>query len=273
MKLKGKIAVVTGAGQGIGRATAIELAKEGANLVVADVNFDMAKETAGRIISLSRQALAIKVNVSDSKEVRKMVEETMSRFKRVDILVNNAGVLIPSRIEDLSEEDWDRVVDVNLKGTFLCSQAFGQYMIKQKSGVIINIASISGETPEPLAGAYSPSKAGIIALTQLLAMEWARYNIRVNAVCPGVTRTALEEKIYLTEKAMRKRSKLVPLKRMALPEEIARLVVFLASDDSSYITGETINIDGGQLRSLFNFILPTQLGLKKLLRSRNKKMV
>jgi 3-oxoacyl-[acyl-carrier protein] reductase len=184
----------------------------------------------------------------------------MKRFGKVDILVNNAGLNRPAPIEDLSEEDWDAAMNVNLKGAFLCSKAVGKVMIQRRSGVVINISSICGVVPEPWGGAYSPSKAGMIMLSQLLAMEWARYQIRVNTICPNATLNGMGLKVYTSQEALELRSNAVPMGRLGKVDDIGKVAVFLASEDSSYITGGVINVDGGQTISLYNFLLKYQPG-------------
>jgi len=251
MKLADKVAIVTGSGQGIGRAIALAFAREGANVVIFDKIPQTANEAANEIISLGRQALVIVGDVSNGRDVNKLVEAALETFGRINVLVNAAGIAVRSPIIELSEENWDKVIDVNLKGTFLCCQAVGKVMIKQKGGSIINIASIAGHTPQILLGAYSPSKAGVISLTELLAIEWAEYGVRVNAISPGPIKTPLTDAIYADPKLREARCKAIPMKRFGEPEEVANVAVFLASEDSSYITGHTIVVDGGSLWSMF----------------------
>jgi NAD(P)-dependent dehydrogenase (short-subunit alcohol dehydrogenase family) len=255
LRLKDKVAVVTGSGRGIGRAIALAFAREGASLVINAVNLDHAESVAEEIRALGREALPLKADVSNGREVRNLVESTIAQFRKIDVLVNNAGISRPGPIEDLSEEDWDTTMNVNLKGTFLCSKAVGNEMIKRSCGVIINISSIGGLTPVAWGGAYSPSKAGMVMLTRLLAMEWARYKIRVNSICPNIVRNGMISEAYGTEEALTARSRAIPLGRLAKAEDVANVAVFLASDDSSYITGEAITVDGGQMSSIYNFLL------------------
>lgn len=254
MKLENKVAIVTGAGRGIGRAIALTFAREGAKVAVADINYETASKVVEEIKGSGGEAVALKVDVADAESVEKMVREVLEKFGKIDILVNNAGIIRPSPLLETSEEDWDAVMNVNLKGVFLCSKAVVRHMIKQKSGSIINIASISGEAPELNTGAYTPSKAGVIALTSLMAMEWAKYGIRVNSISPGATWTPMEYEFYPTEELYKRRCETIPLGRFAQPEEIAEVALFLASDSASYITGENIRVDGGQMQSIFFLI-------------------
>jgi len=256
MKLKGKTAIVTGASQGIGKGIALELADAGANVVI---NYNNNKEAATKvreeINNLKRNAIIVKADVSKQDEVKHLVEEAINKYHKIDILVNNAGIFIGGPIENLKEQDWERVIDVNLKGVFLCCQAVGKNMISNKSGgSIINIASISGSMPEINLGAYTPSKAGVIGLTRLLAIEWAKYNIRVNSISPGPIMTALQRKAYNTVDLLNARNNAIPMQRHGKPEEIGKLAVFLAYDDSSFITGEDIKADGGSINSLFYLV-------------------
>jgi NAD(P)-dependent dehydrogenase (short-subunit alcohol dehydrogenase family) len=185
MRLENKVAIVTGGAQGIGKAVCLAFAREGADVVVADIVPRETDEVSEQIGALGRKSLYFELDVSNGKQVKEMVDATMQTFGKINVLANVAGIIQKSAIEDLSEEGWDRVIGVNLKGTFLCSQAVGREMIKKDGGCIINMASIAGHTSQVNAGAYSPSKAAIISLTKLMAVEWAKYNIRVNAVSPG----------------------------------------------------------------------------------------
>jgi 3-oxoacyl-[acyl-carrier protein] reductase len=235
MRLKDRIAIVTGGGQGIGRAICLALAKEGCDLVIGDINIQTAEKVAEEIKSLHRRSLAVKVDVCDSRQVNQMVKTTLKEFGRVDILVNNAGIAYQGTIEDMKEEDWNKVIDVNLKGTFLCSKAVIKSMKRQRLGKIINMASFSGKIGGLTVGAnYAASKAGIICFTKSLAMELAPYNVNVNAVSPAFIDTTMSTTFPK-----------IPIGRKGLPEDVANAVVFLASEDASYITAEILDVDGG----------------------------
>ncbi|GAG40767.1 unnamed protein product, partial [marine sediment metagenome] len=229
MNLVNKVAIVTGAGRGIGKAIAITLAREGANIIAIDVDIQTAEKVAKEINSLDRQALAVQVDVSDSKEVNRMVQSILKKFKRIDILVNNAAIIRRGSIEDLTEEDWNRVMDVNLKGAFNCAKAVVGTMKKQRYGKIVNISSIAGKIGD-LASApcYGASKAGMTCLAKSLARELASYNVNVNVVAPHAIETDMSK-----EWSEEKRKSIIadiPLGRMGEPEDIAEAVVFLVSD-------------------------------------------
>jgi 3-oxoacyl-[acyl-carrier protein] reductase len=244
--LSGKVAIVTGSSRGIGRAIALALAKDGANIVVnAASNITKAREVAKEIESMGREALGVVADVSKKEHVESMVEQTLKRFGKIDILVNNAGVVGPTvPIQELSEEDWERVISVDLKGAFLCCRAVIPHMIRQRSGKIVNISSIAGKEGNANMAAYCAAKAGIIGLTKALAEEVAKYGIRVNCVCPALIETELVERMD-KKQAEYLKSK-IPLGRLGKPEEVAELVKFLVSDASDFITGQAINIDGGR---------------------------
>jgi NAD(P)-dependent dehydrogenase (short-subunit alcohol dehydrogenase family) len=256
LKLKDKIALVTGASQGIGSGIAIGLAEAGAEVVVNyNRHAETAEQVADSIKKLKRRALVLQGDVSNHSDVQNMVQQTLDAFGKIDILVNNAGIFKAAQIEDVTEEDWDRVMAVNLKGIFLCCQAVGSHMIaRQSGGSIVNVASISGHIPEINGGAYTPSKAGVIGLTRLLAAEWAVHNIRVNAVSPGPVMTPLQRQAYPTEELLAARNRAIPLNRHGAPADIAAVAVFLASDDAGYLTGAEITADGGSQVSMFQLV-------------------
>ncbi len=243
VELAGKVALVTGAAQGIGRAIALLLAKQGADLVISDINLEKARETAREIEEMGRRALAIKVNVADLSEVEGMVETILQQFGRIDILVNNAGITRDRLILRMTEEDWDAVLDVNLKGTFNCTKAVIRHMAKQKSGKIVSIASVSGEMGNPGQANYAASKAGVIGFTKTIAREFAARGINVNAIAPGFIQTAMTDAI--PEKSRETLMQMIPMERLGTPEDVAQAVLFLVSESSSYITGQVLNVNGG----------------------------
>ncbi len=255
MTLTGKVALVTGAGQGIGRACAIALAEAGAAVVVADINAAKAEETAEFIRSGQRRAAAVTADVGDLGEIDRMVRHARELFGPIDILVNNAGVTRRADIMDLTEADWDRIHRVNAKGVFFCLQRVAKEMIPRQSGRIINVASIAGKGYAGTSNAaYAASKGAVIALTKTASQQLARFNINVNSVCPGVTRTALsddnlrvraQQEGVTLEEMERRRADVIPLKRANDPEDIAAMAVFLASPGARNITGQSFNVDGG----------------------------
>lgn len=245
MKLKDKIAIVTGAGSGIGKAIAIDFAAEGAKVVIADINEDTAQATVDAIKGQGGEALAVKTDVGYSKDVEKMVAQAVERFGEVNILVNNAGIILQAAVVDTKEEDWDTILRNNLKSVFLCSKEVAKQMIKQdKGGKIVNISSIHAQLSEPSAGAYTAAKGGIEAFSRTLATELAPNKINVNCIEPGATYTELTIPMY-TPPVKKSLFERVPLKEIAEPEWIAKGATFLASEDSRYMTGQVLVIDGG----------------------------
>ncbi len=246
--LTGKTAIVTGSARGIGHTIAIELARHGANVVITDIIPGDA--TVNKIKALKRKSFFIKADVSKKQEVENLINKTLKQFKKIDILVNNAGIFQTSPTETLKEEDWEKTININLKGYFLCAQATGKYMLKRKKGVIINISSVAGLKGYPTGAAYSSSKGGIINLTKSLAAEWGPKGIRVNSICPGIIETAMTKGMLTNKKTKQGMLMKIPLKRTGKSIDIAGAAVFLASDASSYITGTEIIIDGGWTCSL-----------------------
>lgn len=246
MKLEGKTALVTGASRGIGREIALELARLGANVAVNYAGSEAkANSVVDEIKALGRDAFAIKCDVSNSEEVSAMVKETVDRFGKLDILVNNAGITKDNLLMRMKEEEWDDVINTNLKGVFLCIKAVTRQMMKQRYGRIVNIASIVGVMGNPGQANYVAAKAGVIGLTKTTAKELAARNITVNAVAPGFISTDMTEK--LTEEVKAEMLKMIPLARFGVPMDVAKVAAFLASDDSSYMTGQTLHIDGGMV--------------------------
>jgi len=245
MRLQKRVALVTGAAQGIGREIALSFAAEGADVAVGDINLDKAEQTALEIKSAGRDFLALELDVTDFKKVEEAFNKILDKFGKVDILVNNAGITKDNLLLRMQEADWDAVLEVNLKGTFNCTKVASKFMIKQHSGKIINIASIIGIIGNAGQANYSASKAGVIALTKTAAKELACRNINVNAVAPGFIQTDMTAK--LPEGIRRKMLEAIPLARLGTPADVAAACVFLAGAESDYITGQTIIVDGGMV--------------------------
>ena len=248
--LKGKAVIITGARRGMGKADALAFAENGAKVVVADISQEECQLVVDEIEKNGGEGLAVKCDVSNEKEVEEMIKKTVKKFGKVDILVNNAGICQFKPFLELTEDEWKKTLDINLKGYFFCAKAAGKEMAKQKSGVIVNIASVvMGQIGMGMAGLahYSASKGGIAALTKTLALELAPYNIRVNAIAPGAIDTPMAASVKEDSKILEQTSAMIPMRRMGKPEEIAKAVLFLASDDSSYMTGSIVVVDGGWL--------------------------
>jgi len=246
MKLANKTALITGAAGGFGAAIAQAFADEGANLVLTDINVSQIQSLINSISQKGNQVIFVEANIADESQVNKMVNEALEHFKKIDILVNNAGIARDIPIQKLSVSDWNSTISINLTGTFLCSKAVIDQMIKNGYGKIINMSSISGQTGRPIGIDYATSKAGLLGFTRTLALELAPNGINVNAIAPGyietdLARATMKTKPDLKEKVLNR----TPLNRLGKPEEIAPAVVFLASDAANYITGATLNIDGG----------------------------
>ncbi|MFC1805232.1 3-oxoacyl-[acyl-carrier-protein] reductase [Candidatus Omnitrophota bacterium] len=245
MRLKDRVALVTGGARGIGRTIALLFAREGADVVVADINLEEAKNTASEVEGAGRKSLALDLDVTNQAKVQEAINKILDKFTKVDILVNNAGITRDGLLLRMQEADWDAVINVNLKGTFNCIKSVSKAMVKQRSGKIINIASIIGIIGNPGQANYAASKAGIIALTKTAAKELASRNIMVNAVAPGFIQTDMTSK--LPEELKQKMLGAIPLAKFGSAEDVANLCLFLASQDSDYITGQTIVIDGGMV--------------------------
>jgi 3-oxoacyl-[acyl-carrier protein] reductase len=243
MSLNGKTALVTGAAQGIGRDIALALATDGADVAICDVNLEAAQKTAADIEAKGRKSLALKANVAASADVTAMIDQVVEKFGKIDILVNNAGITRDGLILRMKDEDWDLVLSINLKGSFLCTKAALKYMTKQRTGTIINIASIVGAMGNAGQANYVASKAGLIGLTKTIAREYANRGITANAVAPGFIDTAMTK--ALSENVRQELAKQIPMGKLGTPEDVANAVRFLASPWASYITGQVIHVNGG----------------------------
>jgi 2-deoxy-D-gluconate 3-dehydrogenase len=245
--LDGKVAIVTGGGRGIGRALAEALAAEGAAVCVSGRSPEPLAETVAAIEAAGGRAIAEPADVTSQDDVDRMVETTINELGGIDILVNNSGVLVDAPVAEATLADWRHVVDTNLTGTFLCCRAVAPKMIEQRSGKVVNVASMFGHRGVPRLASYAASKAGVISLTASLALEWARYGIQVNGVAPGYFETGMNAAARTDEGLSDQIIKRIPARRMGRPEELAPLVLYLVSPAADFVTGETITIDGGQL--------------------------
>jgi meso-butanediol dehydrogenase / (S,S)-butanediol dehydrogenase / diacetyl reductase len=248
MKFTNRSVVITGAGSGIGRACALEFAKEGALLVIADIDLKAAKETVALIESSNGNAIAIETDVSNPESVKKLVEQTIQKYSGIYALVNNAAVQVNKTVEDTSFEEWNRQLAVNLGGVFLCSKYFLPYL-REAKGSIVNMSSVNGFFVEPTCAGYCATKAAIIGLTKAMAIDHGREGVRVNCICPGYIDAGLAEGYFQVQsdpaKARVEAGKLHALHRIGKPEEVGRVAVFLASEDASFVTGTSMVVDGG----------------------------
>ncbi len=248
LKLEGKVAIVTGAGRegkGIGRYVSLALAEEGADIVITDYVIENAEKVVAEVQALGRRAIAVGGNVAVPADADAIVASALNEFGRVDILVNNAGITRDALIVRMSEQEWDAVLSTNLKGTFNCTKAVARTMMKQRSGRIVNVASVMGVIGNVGQANYSASKAGVIALTKTTSRELGSRGINVNAVAPGFIQTAMTEE--LSENVRNSIAQNIPLNRLGTPEDVARVILFLCSEDSSYVTGQVINVCGGMV--------------------------
>jgi 3-oxoacyl-[acyl-carrier protein] reductase len=243
MEFKGQVALITGAARGIGRAIALSLAKRGADIAVADISSESARETAAEIASLGVKAVPVALDVSKSSEVSGAIEGVVKEFGRLDIVVNNAGITKDGLILRMKEDDWDAVISINLKGVFLCSREAVKVMVKQKYGRIVNIASVVAFMGNPGQANYSASKAGIVGLTKTIAKEYASRGITANAVAPGFIATAMTD--ALAENVREEMLKSIPVGRFGSVDDVANAVAFLSSPETAYITGQVIHVNGG----------------------------
>lgn len=246
-KLEGKTAIVTGAGSGIGKGIAKRFAKEGAKVIVSDIDTEGGKDVVNEIEDSDGEAIFVRTDVSESEDVNELVEETLEKYDEIDILVNNAGVYIQKPITEMEIDEWDKVLDVNLKGDFLMIRSVAQEMIEEGEGNIINVSSIAGKVGYPNSAAYSASKGGIIAMTRALALELSPKGINVNAIAPGVIKTAMTEDLLEDEDVSEQMLANTPIGRFGKPEDIASAAVYLASEESDFVTGETMFVEGGWL--------------------------
>ena len=255
MRFADKRIIVTGSGRGIGRAIARRFAEEGAAVAISDIDRETAEATAAEINETGGTALAIELDVRSSESVRAMLDAVVAEWGRVDVLVNNAGITIAKPVVEFTEEEWERTLDINLKGVFRCSQLAAVQMITQGGGKIINLSSESGKTAKPNFTIYAASKFGVVGFTQGLAQELAPHGITVNAVCPGIVHTPMWEELdrVLAKRMGKKegeilatRKEQIPLGRLEQPEDVAGVVAFLASDDANYMTGQSVNVTGGR---------------------------
>jgi 3-oxoacyl-[acyl-carrier protein] reductase len=251
MRLKDRVALVTGAGRGIGKAIALAYAREGARVVINDVDRANAEAAAAEVGAAGPKALVVEADIGRRADVGRLVDTVIKERGRIDIVVNNAMKIVPGKLEELAEEAWDTTMNIGLKGVFLLSQAAARHMIRQRSGAFVNIASIAGLFPYNWAGAYSVVKAGVIMLTKLMALEWASYGIRANAITPGYIRTPGTEAMYADPEIYEGRRKGVPMGRVGSGEDVASVAVFLASDEAQYTTGSVVGSDGGQAVGYF----------------------
>ena len=248
MKLAGKVALITGAGSGIGQALALLFAGEGADIAVNDIDLPSAEKTAEAVKRIGRKAIAIQGDVAEPDDVDAMVDRAISELGGVHILVNNAGIPVHGTMLDTQTvENWDRVVAVILRGTYLCSRRVGKWMVANRTGKIVNISSRAGLVGSPTMASYGAAKAAVINLTRSLAVDWGKYNINVNCIAPGLIDTPLTRRTIAKDYPPEVVREVVPLGRMGTAEEVARAALFLVSDDAGYVTGVTLPVDGGRL--------------------------
>lgn len=252
--LDGKVVVVTGAGQGLGETTARFASEQGASVVLFDVDLDAAQGVVDELVAEDGSAVAIRCDVADEGSVSGAVGEAIEAFGRIDGLVNNAGVIGFERLEDLEVVEWDRLVAVNLRGTFLCTKHVGRAMLDQGSGSIVNIGSVAAGAPQPNSGAYSPTKAAVVMLARQAAVEWGPAGLRANAVSPGIMETPMAQGFLADPDTRARRLSMVASRRFADPREVASVIAWLLSDGSSYVNGQNLEVDGGMMQVLLGLL-------------------
>ncbi len=245
MKLKNNVAIVTGGANGIGKAIALEFAKQGAKVVICDIDKVAGKEVVNQIERLGYKAIFVKADVTKKNDVQRTIKRTIKDFEKIDVLINNAGIFIQEKISKIKEEEWDNLINTNLKGMYLFISCIAEHMIEHKRGKIISIGSIFGEVGYNNTSVYSAANGGIISLTKAVALELAPYRINVNIVSPGIIATKMNEDVLTNPELKKKIISNIPLERIGIPEEIADAVVFLASNRSDFITGHNLIVDGG----------------------------
>jgi len=249
MRLENKVALITGAGSGIGRACCLLMAREGAKLVASDVLSERVEETAKMVQEQGGRCIAVTADASKTDDIDRMTRTALETFDCIDVLVNNAGILLMKSLLETTEEEWDRVQTINLKSVFLCSKRVIPEMLKNGRGKIVNIASLAAYLADPYQPAYASSKAGVVALTQAMALEFAHRNIGINCICPGAVRTNIA--VPADQVPYKVEMDGIPIGHIGEPEDIARVALFLASEDSDYLTGEHIIVDGGMSKNLY----------------------
>jgi len=245
MRLEGKVAIITGGAMGIGEAYSVGMAREGAKVVIADVNEEVGKKLAEQIIREGGSALFVRTDVSSKTDAENLVQKVVNEYGRLDILVNNAGILETAPVEETTEEMWDKQLAVNVKGVFFCSQAAAKAMVKQRSGKIINISSIAAVGAQPGLCAYSSTKGAVLTMTRVFALELCPANIQVNTILPGTTDTGMAKRAMVDPEWTKQVTQGIPMGRLGKTEELLGAVLFFASDDSNYCTGQTLIVDGG----------------------------
>jgi NAD(P)-dependent dehydrogenase (short-subunit alcohol dehydrogenase family) len=252
--MAGRVCVVTGGGSGIGRSTALALAREGSKVAILDCDAKGAMETEALVVATGGEALAVACDVSDQSNVEAAHARIQGRFGDAQVLVNNASVGHRSALEDLSLADWNRIFSINLTGYFICAQAFGRAMRANGEGAIVNVSSITAEQPSPNGGAYSIAKAAVTSLSHVIAVEWGPYGVRSNSVIPAWVQTPMSQPLYDTPGVLARRTAAIPARRIGQPEDIAQAIVYLASPRASYVNGADLAVDGGLARNMMNMV-------------------